>query len=155
MALLGASGLTACNQPPSQAALATVDTVGVIATRTAAERSVLFRLEDGREVEAGTPDIADRWGSGGGPGDLLLAGGSATGRWVSTVDRYDPAPIPGCFWLTSVGVNRGDAVEVLGARLPKASAFSTTIHEPPVGEPYEGNGYFCLDRSGSVTGYVD
>jgi hypothetical protein len=129
--------------------------VGVIATRTVTETGVLFGLEDGREVEAGTPDVGDRWGSGGGPGDLLLAGEGATGRWVSTVDRYESAPIPDCYRLTSLGVNRGDAVEVLGTRLPKALDFSTTIPEPAAGEPYEGIGYFCLDRSGTVTGYVD
>ncbi len=86
-------------------------------------------------------------------GELLLAGTDPDGRqWVAGLSR-SPNGEPGCFWLANNGRDSDGWIETHdGFRLPKAVGFDPAYIRD--GNYQTPHGYFCLNESGEVTGYI-
>jgi hypothetical protein len=111
-----------------------------------------YRLADGASVVIASQKLVLL---GGEPliDELLLAGTDPDGRqWVAGLTR-SPNGEPGCFWFTNNGRDSDGWIETYdGFRLPKAVGFYPAYIRD--GNYQTPRGYFCLNESGEVTGYI-
>ena len=111
-----------------------------------------YRLADGSSVVIASQKNVML---GGEPlvGELLLAGMDPDGRqWIAGIAR-SPNREPHCFWFANNGRDSNGWIETSdGFRLRKSIRFDPAYFTD--GNYQSPRGYFCLNESGEVTGYI-